>query len=48
MRLGKRFSEYYPVLTAEGRSSMVMLLENQTEQNDRIWSQVAPLDHLPP
>ena len=38
----------YPVLTAEGRSSMVMLLENQTEQNDRIWSRVAPLDHLPP
>jgi hypothetical protein len=38
----------YPVLTAEGRSSMVMLLENETEENDRIWSRVAPLDHLPP
>lgn len=38
----------YPVLTAEGRSSMVMLLENDTEENDRIWSRVAPLDHLPP
>lgn len=38
----------YPVLTPEGRSSMVMLLENETEENDRIWSRVAPLDHLPP
>lgn len=38
----------YPVLTSEGRSSMVMLLENDTEENDRIWSRVAPLDHLPP
>jgi hypothetical protein len=38
----------YPVLTAEGRSSMVMVLENETAENDRIWSRVAPLDHLPP
>jgi hypothetical protein len=38
----------YPVLTAEGRSSMVMTLENKTADNDRIWSRVAPLDHLPP
>jgi len=38
----------YPVLTPEGRSSMVMLLENNHEENDRIWSRVAPLDHLPP
>lgn len=38
----------YPVLTPEGRSSMVMLLENDAEANDRIWSRVAPLDHLPP
>lgn len=38
----------YPVLTPEGRSSMVMLLETETEENDRIWSRVAPLDHLPP
>jgi hypothetical protein len=38
----------YPVLTAEGRSSMVMMLENENEENDRIWSRVAPLDHLPP
>ena len=38
----------YPVLTPEGRSSMVMVLENEPEENDRIWSRVAPLDHLPP
>jgi len=38
----------YPVLTPEGRSSMVMVLENEPEHNDRIWSRVAPLDHLPP
>ena len=38
----------YPVLTPEGRSSMVMLLENDPDENDRIWSRVAPLDHLPP
>ncbi len=38
----------YPVLTPEGRSSMVMTLENDTEKNDRIWSRVAPLDRLPP
>ncbi len=38
----------YPVLTPEGRSSMVMTLENDTEENDRIWNRVAPLDQLPP
>lgn len=38
----------YPVLTSEGHSSMVMVLENDTEANDRVWSRVAPLDHLPP
>jgi len=38
----------YPVLTPEGRSSMVMVLENDSEENDRVWSRVAPLDHLPP
>lgn len=38
----------YPVLTNEGHSSMVMLLENEAVENDRIWSRVAPLDHLPP
>ncbi|MEO1993751.1 MAG: hypothetical protein ABGZ17_00570 [Planctomycetaceae bacterium] len=38
----------YPVLTPEGSSSLVMTLENESESNDRIWSRVAPLDHLPP
>jgi hypothetical protein len=38
----------YPVLTPEGRSSLVMTLETDTEKNDRIWSRVTPLDHLPP
>ncbi len=38
----------YPVLTPEGSSSLVMTLENEMEANDRIWSRVAPLDHLPP
>jgi len=38
----------YPVLTAEGRSSLVMTLETDTEKNDRIWSRVAPLDRIPP
>ncbi|MFM2171652.1 MAG: hypothetical protein RI957_1881 [Verrucomicrobiota bacterium] len=38
----------YPVLTSEGRSSMVMTMEEKTEDNDRVWSRVAPMDHLPP
>ena len=38
----------YPVLTPEGRSSMVMTMEEKAEDNDRVWSRVAPLDHLPP
>jgi len=38
----------YPVLTPEGRSSMVMVLENDPDENDRVWSRAAPLDHLPP
>lgn len=38
----------YPVLTPEGRNSMVMTLENEKEENDHLWSRVAPLDHLPP
>lgn len=37
----------YPVLTPEGRSSLVMTLESDQETNDRIWSGVAPLDQLP-
>jgi len=38
----------YPVLTAEGKSSLVMTLEMDAEKNDRIWSRVAPLYRLPP
>ena len=38
----------YPVLTPAGRSSLVMTLESEPAANDRIWSRVAPLDHLPP
>lgn len=40
--------DVYPVLTPEGRSSLVMTLENDREQNDLIWSRVAPLDRIPP
>ena len=38
----------YPVLTAEGRSSLVLTLEADQEQNDRVWTRVAPLDRVPP
>ena len=38
----------YPVLTPEGRSSLVMTLENNAELNDRVWSRMAPMDQLPP
>jgi len=38
----------YPVLTPEGRSSLVMTLEMDPEENDRVWSRVVPLDHVPP
>ena len=38
----------YPVLTPEGRNSMVMTLENERSENDQIWSRAAPLDQLPP
>lgn len=38
----------YPVLTPEGRSSLVMTLEKEQELNDRIWSRMAPMDQLPP
>jgi hypothetical protein len=38
----------YPVLTAEGRSSLVLTLEMNREKNDRIWSHVTPMDRLPP
>ncbi|QDT59311.1 VWA domain containing CoxE-like protein [Stieleria bergensis] len=38
----------YPGLTAEGASSLVMTLENDPDSNDRVWSRMAPMDHLPP
>ncbi len=38
----------YPVLTAEGKSSLVMTLETDPEKNDLTWSRVAPLNHIPP
>lgn len=38
----------YPVLTPEGQSSLVMTLENEPDLNDRVWSRMAPMDHLPP
>jgi hypothetical protein len=38
----------YPVLTPEGRSSLVMTLEMDQEENDSVWSRVAPLDRVPP
>ena len=37
----------HPVLTAEGRSSLVMNLENESDKNDRVWSRVKPMDQLP-
>ena len=38
----------YPVLTPEGRSSLVMTLESDQDENDLVWSRVAPLDRIPP
>tara|TARA_B110000908_G_scaffold147305_1_gene178903 strand:- start:720 stop:3107 length:2388 start_codon:yes stop_codon:yes gene_type:complete len=38
----------HPVLTPEGRSSLVMTLETDQEKNDRVWTRVAPLDRVPP
>ncbi len=38
----------YPVLTPEGRSSLVLTLEMNRDKNDRIWTHVAPMDRLPP
>jgi len=38
----------YPVLTPEGRSSLVMTLETDRDENDLVWSRVAPLDRIPP
>ena len=41
-------ADVYPVLTPEGRSSLVMTLENDQEENDLIWSRVLPLGRVPP
>ncbi|MFT5126931.1 MAG: putative membrane protein [Rhodothermales bacterium] len=38
----------HPVITAEGRSSLVMTLEHEQGKNDAIWSTVAPLNEVPP
>jgi hypothetical protein len=38
----------YPVLTPEGRGSLVMTLEMDQDENDSVWGQVAPLDRVPP
>lgn len=38
----------YPVLTPEGRSSLVMTLEADRDENDLVWSRVAPLYRIPP
>lgn len=38
----------HPVLTPEGRSSLVLTLETEREKNDRVWTRVAPLDRIPP
>ena len=38
----------YPILTSEGRSSLVLTLEHDKNKNDRIWTHAAPLDRLPP
>jgi uncharacterized membrane protein len=37
----------HPVLTAEGRSSLLMNLENDIDKNDRTWSRVKPMDEIP-
>lgn len=37
-----------PVLTPEGYGSLVMTLENDPDENARVWSRVTPLDQLPP
>ena len=38
----------HPVLTAAGRSSLVMTLENSREKNDFVWSRVSPMYSVPP
>ena len=38
----------HPVLTPQGRGSLVMTLENDSEENDAVWRRVAPLNSIPP
>jgi hypothetical protein len=38
----------HPVLTPQGRGSLVMTLEMDREVNDAVWRRVAPLKHIPP
>jgi len=38
----------FPMLTPEGRGSLVMTLEMDQEENNDVWSRVAPLDRIPP
>ena len=38
----------HPVLTAEGRSSLVLTLEVDRDKTDRLWTHVGPMDRLPP
>ena len=38
----------HPVLTADGRSSLVMTLEDTREKNDFVWSRVSPMYSVPP
>lgn len=38
----------HPVLTPQGRGSLVMTLEMDPEVNDAVWRRVAPLKRVPP
>lgn len=38
----------HPVLTPQGRGSLVMTLETDPEVNDAVWRRVAPLNRVPP
>jgi hypothetical protein len=38
----------FPILTPEGESSLVLTLEDDAEENLRVWSRVAPLVRVPP
>jgi hypothetical protein len=38
----------HPVLTPQGRGSLVMTLEMDSDVNDAVWRRVAPLNRIPP